>query len=297
MLEIRCVTDVQNDLGEGPWWDAATGSLWWVDAWRSRLWRHRPHDESVESHALPAPIASEPLGSMVLDAQGRVVCATRSDFWRVDLMHGKANHIAAAEHDRPPSNRLNDGKCDRLGRYWCGSLNTDWTKTTGALYRLDANAGCTRVIDQHGLSNGIAFSPDDRHFYFADTAAGVVWRFDFDLASGSLSNRRVFINMSHIAGMVDGATVDADGHYWCALFGAGAVARFDPAGRLVSRIELPTRDPTMCSFGGANFDTLFVTTARRFLDQAQREAQPWAGALLAIHGHGARGLPEPCFAG
>lgn len=295
MVEVTCVAQAENALGEGPWWDAAGGELWWVDAWRSRLWRHRPLDGLIEQHALPPPIESEPLGSMVLDGQGRVVCATRRDFWRVDLTRHEASVIAAAEHDRSPTNRLNDGKCDRTGRFWCGSLNTDWSRATGALYRLDAGK-VVRVLESHGIANGIAFSPDDRYFYFADTGAGVVWRFDFDLPSGMLSNRQPFIDLSHIAGQVDGATVDADGHYWCALFGAGAVARFDPEGRLVRRIELPTRDPTMCTFGGTGLETLYVTTARRFLSRAQLEAQPLAGALLAIHQLGARGLVEPRYA-
>lgn len=297
MAEVLCVAPVENTLGEGPWWDVAQGALWWVDAWGSRLWCHRPSDGSLAAHALPAPIANEPLGSMVLDGHGRIVCATRRDFWRVDLARSEAQLIAAAEHDRPPSNRLNDGKCDRAGRYWCGSLNTDWSQATGALYRLDADGRVVRVIDDHGISNGIAFSPDDRTFYLADTRARVVWRFDFDLESGTLSSRRPFIDLAHVAGQVDGATVDADGHYWCALFGAGAIARFDPNGRLVSTIEVPTRDPTMCTFGGTDLETLYVTTARRFLQPAQLAAQPMAGALLAVHGLGVKGLPEPRYAG
>jgi len=277
--------------------DAAGQALWWIDAWGTRIWRNRPRDGSIESYALPAPIAGEPIGSIVLDAQGRIVCAMKRDFWRVDLERKEATLVAAAEHDRPSTNRLNDGKCDRAGRYWCGSLNTDWSVATGALYLLDAQRDVTRVIDEHGISNGIAFSPDDKRFYFADTRGSVVWQFDFDLAAGMLSNRRPFIDLAHIAGQVDGATVDSEGFYWCALFGAGAIACFDPQGRLVRRIDLPTLYPTMCTFGGAELDTLYVTTARRFLDAAQLAAQPLAGALFALRGLGAKGLAEPRYRG
>ncbi len=297
MIEIDSVVRADNTLGEGPWWDAAGQVLWWVDAWGSRLWRYRPEGASIESHLLPAPIAGEPIGSMVLDRQGHVVCAMRRDFWRVDPGWGEATLLAPGERDRPPSNRLNDGKCDRAGRYWCGSLNTDWSLATGALYCLDAKHTVTRIVDEHGISNGIAFSPDDRRFYLADTRSGVVWQFDFDLAAGRLSNRRVFIDLASIPGQVDGATVDSEGFYWCALFGAGAVARFDPQGRLVRRIEVPTRDPTMCTFGDADLGTLYVTTARRFLNAAQLAAQPLAGALLALRGLGVTGLEEPRYAG
>lgn len=293
--EVECVARVENTLGEGPWWDAAGQALWWVDAWQSRLWRTAAGAAQPVSLQLPAPLAGEPIGSMVLDVEGRVVCAMRRDFWRVDPATGEAALLAEGERGRPPTNRLNDGKCDRVGRYWCGSLNTDWQQASGALYRLDPGGQVACVIASHGISNGIAFSPDDRVFYFADTSAGVVLRFDFDLASGTLANRRVFIDMRDAPGQLDGATVDAEGNYWSALFGAAAVACFDPAGRLVRRIDVPTRHPTMCTFGGPTLETLYVTTARRFLEPAELAAQPLAGSLFAIHGLGARGLPEPRF--
>ena len=297
MFEISCVARVENDLGEGPWWDVNGQALWWADAWNSRIWRHHPQEGSTQSYPLPAPVQEEPIGSIVLDHQGRIVCAAKRDFWRIDLERNEASLIAAAEHDRPSTNRLNDGKCDRAGRYWCGSLNTDWSHATGALYRLDTAHQVERVIDNHGISNGIAFSPDDRLFYYADSRDSMVWQFDFDLATGTLSNRRRFIDLTHIAGQVDGATVDANGCYWCALFGVGGVAQFDPKGRLVRRIDLPVQYPAMCTFGGAGLDTLYVTTARRFLDGAQLAAQPLAGSLLAVHGLGVKGLAEPRYGG
>ena len=297
MIDITCEARVANTLGESPWWDAQAQVLWWIDAWASTIWRFDPFGRALDSHALPAPIAGEPIGSITLDLQGRIVCAVRRAVWRVDLARREAVCLSAVEHDRPLSNRLNDGKCDRAGRFWCGSLNTDWSVASGALYRLDTDHRVTCAIESHGISNGLAFSPDDRYLYFADSGCGVVWRFDFDIGSGDLSNRRAFIGLADQPGQVDGATVDQDGHYWCALFGAGAIACFDPAGRLVRRIDLPTRDPTMCTFGGADLATLYVTTARRFLDATQQAAQPMAGALFAIHGLGVRGLAEPRFRG
>lgn len=295
MVEIECVARAGNILGEGPWWDVAGQALLWVDAWDSRVWTLEPGRGSVGSRKLPEPIADEPVGSIVLDTNGHLVCAMRRGFWRIDPDTNVATLVAECERGRPATNRLNDGKCDRAGRYWCGSLNTDWTQVSGALYRLEANGRVECVIDTHGISNGIAFSPDDRIFYFADTRAGMVWQFDFDLVTGALANRRPYIDMAHIAGQLDGATVDAEGYYWCALFGAGAVARFDPEGRLVRRVELPTRHPTMCTFGGADLGTLYVTSARRFLSPTELAAQPLAGALFSIQGLGVKGLSEPRF--
>lgn len=297
MIEVDCVFRAENDLGEGPWWDAEGGVLWWIDAWRGAFWRLDPATDTVSTQYLPAVVAGEPIGSMVLDRAGRIVCALRRGIWRLDLDRGTADLLATVEADRPASNRLNDGKCDRAGRYWCGSLNTDWAQRTGALYRLDTSGIATRCIDGHGVSNGLAFSPDDRHLYHADTMAGVVWRHAFALDEGRLGARELFIDLRSSGGRVDGATVDEAGHYWCALFGDGAIARFDPGGRLVQRIALPVRDPTMCTFGGPALDTLYVTTARRFLDQGALAEQPWAGALLAVHGLGVRGLPESRYVG
>jgi sugar lactone lactonase YvrE len=131
--------------------------------------------------------------------------------------------------------------------------------------------------------------------YLADTLAGTVWRYDFDLGSGAIAGRRPFISTAHIRGAVDGATVDADGCYWAALFRGGAVAQFDPDGKLMRHIGLPVSNPTMCAFGGPDLDVLFVTSASRFLDEARRRSQLLAGHAFAIHGLGVRGLPEPRF--
>ena len=131
--------------------------------------------------------------------------------------------------------------------------------------------------------------------YLADTLAAMVWRYEFDIAAGEIANRRLFVSTDPAGGAPDGATVDADGCYWSALFRGGAVAQFDPDGKLVRRVALPVSNPTMCAFGGPGLDVLYVTSARRFLDQTQLRAQPLAGRVFAIHGLGARGLPEPKF--
>jgi sugar lactone lactonase YvrE len=174
-------------------------------------------------------------------------------------------------------------------------VNTDHRTPTGALWRLEP--GREPVVMQDGLTvgNGIAWSVDGRLMYLADTFAGTVWQYDFDVATGAIANRRVFISTAHIRGGIDGATVDADGCYWAALFRGSAVAQFDPDGKLVRHIGLPVTNPTMCAFGGAGLDVLYVTSASRFLDAAQLRAQPLAGRLFAIHGLDVRGLPEPRF--
>lgn len=292
--DIACVSSAANDLGESPYWDSAKRRLYWIDAWRSQVHELDPATGETRCMELGIALGGLPIGSIGRHSAGGMIAGIKGGFWHLDPERGSARRIAAVEADRPATNRLNDGKCDRAGRFWCASVNTDHRSPTGALWRL---AGSDPVLMQDGLAigNGIAFSPDDRTMYLADTLTRRVWRYDFDLATGALANRRLFISTDHIAGFVDGATVDADGCYWAALFRGSAVAQFDPDGRLVRHVRLPVANPTMCVFGGPDLDILYVTSASRFLDEAAQRAQPLAGHLFAIEGLGVRGIAEPEF--
>jgi sugar lactone lactonase YvrE len=145
------------------------------------------------------------------------------------------------------------------------------------------------------VSNGMAFSPDDKTLVFGDSSGETVWKYDLDLDAGEIHNKRVFLSTQGFPWRVDGATFDADGYYWCALVGDSSIARFDPLGRLDRLVRLPVTHPTMCNFGGPNLDVLYVTSARALLTDAQLPQQPLAGALFAIHGLNARGVAEPLF--
>jgi sugar lactone lactonase YvrE len=294
-LNIACVSGVANDLGESPYWDAEAERLYWIDAWKTEVHALDPATGTTCCTDLTSALGGLPIGSIARHASGGMIGGVKSGFYHLDLDKRSASLISAVESDRPPTNRLNDGKCDRAGRFWCASVNTDHRTPSGALWRLEQ--GCDPVLMQDGLvvGNGIAFSCDDRVMYLADTFAGTVWRYDFDIATGEISDRRPFISTAHIRGYVDGATVDSDGCYWAALFRGGAVAQFDPDGKLVRHIRLPVSNPTMCAFGGPNLDVLYVTSASRFLDDEQLCAQPLAGRVFTIHGLDARGVPEPRF--
>lgn len=294
-LDIACVSSAANDLGESPYWDAGAQRLWWIDAWRTEVHALDPATGETRRTGLGPALGGLPIGSIGRHAAGGMIAGVKGGFWHLDPERRATRLIAAVEAERPATNRLNDGKCDRAGRFWCASVNTDHRTPSAALWRLEA--GRAPVLMQDGLTvgNGIAFGPDDRSMYLADTFTRTVWRYDFDIASGALANRRPFLSTAHINGFVDGATVDADGCYWAALFRGGAVAQFDPDGRLVRHIRLPVANPTMCAFGGPGLDILYVTSASRFLDEAQKRDQPLAGHVFAIAGLGARGLPEPAF--
>jgi sugar lactone lactonase YvrE len=288
------MSSMPNDLGESPYWDADAKRLYWIDAWRTKVFSFDPATGETRQTDLASALAGRPIGSIACHAAGGMISGIKGGFYHLDLDQGSARTIAAVESDRPATNRLNDGKCDRAGRFWCASVNTDRRTPSGALWRLTRS---DPALMQDGLTvgNGIAWSPDDRLMYVADTFAETVWQYDFDIAAGEIANRRRFISTAHIQGFVDGATVDSDGCYWAALFRGGAIAQFDPDGRLIRHIGLPVSNPTMCAFGGANLDVLYVTSASRFLDEAELRAQPLAGHVFAVHGVGARGIPEPKF--
>lgn len=294
-LDVACVSSAANDLGKSPCWDVDAQRLYWIDAWRAEVHAFDPATCRTSRADLGPALAGLPIGSIACKAGGGLVAGVRGGFYHLDLDPPAARLIAAVEADRPSTNRLNDGKCDRAGRFWCASVNTDHRTPTAALWRLEQGKAPVPMEDGLTVGNGIAWSPDDRRMYLADTLAGIVWQYDFDIADGALANRRPFISTAHIRGFVDGATVDADGCYWAALFRGGAVAQFDPDGKLVRHIRLPASNPTMCTFGGPGLDVLYVTSASRFLDEAQRRDQPLAGCLFAIEGLGTRGLAEPRF--
>lgn len=294
-LDIACVSSAADDLGKSPYWDVEAQRLYWIDAWRSRIHALDPATGATRCMDLASALAGLPIGSIGRHAAGGMIAGVKGGFYHLDPECGTARLVAAVERERPATNRLNDGKCDRAGQFWCASVNTDHRSATGALWRLDPDEEPVLMVDGLVVGNGIAWSVDDRSMYLADTFTRIVWRYEFDVATGALANRQPFISTAHIRGFVDGATVDADGCYWAALFAGGAVAQFDPDGRLVRHIGLPVANPTMCAFGGPSLDTLYVTSASRFLDAAQRLDQPLAGHLFAIDGLGARGLAEPAF--
>ncbi|NKB60033.1 MAG: SMP-30/gluconolactonase/LRE family protein [Alphaproteobacteria bacterium] len=289
--EVECIVECANILGEGPIWHPKEQALYWCDNLKPSIQRYDPATGAVTAWPLEKQV-----GSIVFREQGGVAAGMEHGFCFIYLDSGTIEEIVDPEADLS-GNRLNDGKCDRAGRYWCGSMDAALKSPTAALYRFDPDKSCHRMDDGFTVSNGIAFSPDDKVMYFSDSRADTVYAYDFDLASGMIANRRVFISTKDIAGRVDGATVDADGFYWCAHIHAGEIARYDPDGALERTIPLPVRHPTMCTFGGENLDTLYVTSSTKFLEPGKAEKQPLAGGLFAVRDVGATGLVEPFFAG
>lgn len=288
--EIKCAAPVKNKLGESPIWCPIDQALFWVDIEAGLLQRFDAQTGAVRSWRMP-----ERIGSFALCEHGGAVVALASGFALFDFETGAIERLAAPEKENP-RNRFNDGKCDRAGRFWAGTMDDQLSEHTGALYRLDPDRACRRMASGIGIPNSIAWSPDDRVFYFADTMDRTIYVYDFDRASGAIANRRVFCTMDGQPGTPDGSTVDAEGCLWNAQWDGWRLVRYDPKGRIERIIALPVQKPTSCMFGGPDLATLYVTSAVWDLEGAALAAQPLAGALLAID-VGIRGLPEPRFAG
>lgn len=290
MEEVSCVLDAKALLGEGPLWDAADRALHWVDIKRREIHRFDPATGRDEKWSTP-----EDVGSLALRERGGLVVALTSGFHFFDPATGEIVPIAKPELDRA-TNRFNDGKPDRQGRFWAGSMDDREAAPTGALYRLDADLSCTRLVDGVVCSNALCWSPDSRTLYYADSGRRIVWAWDFDAADGTIDNRRVFIELPKGEGVPDGATVDAEGFVWLAQWNGWRVTRYDAKGRVDRVVRLPVQCPTCPMFGGSKLDVLYVTSASNKLTPEQRQAQPLAGGIFAIDPR-VRGLPEARFKG
>jgi sugar lactone lactonase YvrE len=279
--------NVDCALGESPVWVAERGQLIFVDITGRKLYRHDPLTGSVEHVSV-----DEDIGCVAVARGGGYVAGMRSGIWLLNESGTKRRKLVSNAEDQG-SSRFNDGRVDPQGRYLAGTLDESKKLGNAGLYRCDSR-GLVRLDSGFMTSNGLAFSPDGRSLYFSDTPRFVIYRYDYDPATGESSNRREFVRLEPTAtdrGRPDGAAVDADGCYWSSLYEGSRVARFDPAGKLMSTHALPVRCPTMPAFGGADLKTLFVTTAR--------EKSPPPGVAAGGQVYSLRvdvpGLPNPLF--
>jgi sugar lactone lactonase YvrE len=290
---VECVVDARALLGEGTLWDPRAQCLWWLDIYSNVIHRYDPSTGQNESFRTPR----RP-GCLAIRESGGLVVAMGDGFHFFNPTGVGFEPIADAEAHLTET-RMNDGKTDRQGRFWSGTVfeaQGESPRAIGALYRLDADFSCHRIIEAVMCANGLAWSPDGRVMYFTDSGTPHVWAWDFDAATGQVHNRRIFIDLSPLNAVGDGATVDADGCYWLTLPMKSRIQRYDPKGRLMHTIELPTDAPTCCEFGGKGLDTLYVTTATLGRAPAELQGQPLAGGLFALD-VGIKGVPARPFPG
>lgn len=286
----QCIWNAQAKLGEGPMWSVREQALYWVDILGHRLHRYSTtegqrtwqFDEEITTVAERAEV-------------DELIITRRHGFARFDPKTESLAPLLQVETDMP-GNRFNDGKCDRLGRFWAGTMDFGCEQPTGSLYCLTPDLRCERMDSGYAVTNGPTWSADHRTMYHNDSVNGRVYAFDFDLASGRVSNKRLFLQFSKEEGSPDGMTTDADGGLWIAHWGASKLTRHDPEGKVLCSVELPCSQITSCAFGGPDFRTLYITSAANGLSPEQLEREPLAGGLFALEIDIA-GLPANQFRG
>lgn len=274
-------------LGECPLWDERAACLWWVDI-RQPAIRRLAAEGAVATWPMPALV-----GSIALVEDGRLLVALPHQLALFDPRTATLEPYLDPPA-MPPGHRFNDGRCDRQGRFWVGSMHNETRAPEGVLFCLEGRE-LRPVLPGICIPNSLAFSPDGRTMYFADSLRYALYAYDYDPARGTLGAQRVLAS-TQPPGFPDGSTVDADGFLWNAEFNAARVVRYAPDGRIDRVLPMPVSRPTCCAFGGPQLDVLYVTTASQQMTPEELEAQPLAGALLALD-VGVRGLPEPRFAG
>jgi sugar lactone lactonase YvrE len=302
---IECVLQCENHLGESPIWDVEEGVFYWVDGTGRRvdkpsIWRLDPKTGDVRNWSLDHDV-----GALALRKDGGAVLALDDGFYFFDFDSGDLELITLIEADEPRS-RLNDGKCDRRGRFIAGGMDDKEELPLCSLWTLDSDLSTRKLAEGIICTNGPCWSPDDKIFYVADTFQEEFWAYDYDLETGTATNRRVFATTRSSAGIADGSTVDAEGCLWNAELATGELVRYTPDGETERRIGMPVRNITSVNFGGPNLDEIYVTSMARVAHPGAEahghfnvEAKPQfgAGSLFRVRGLGIQGVAEPRFAG
>lgn len=300
MADIKLLVDCRNHLGEGPVWDAREQRLYWVDSTACEIWSCKEDGSDPRTFYVPTFI-----GSIALRESGGAVLAAADGFSFYDFATQEVTPIANPLADTP-GYRFNDGKVDRAGRFFAGTMGNDFDPADvsiprepgnqGSLYRLDPDLTVTEIDTGMICSNGPCWSADNSTFYFGDSEHKVIWAYDYDLGSGCATNKRVHISDQNHARTVDGATVDSEGFLWSAKVLGGRIIRYAPDGSIDRELDVPVRNVTSLTFGGRTMDTLYFTSMSKPV-RGVPNTQQGAGGLFAVHGLGVKGIPEPRFAG
>ncbi|XP_033737419.1 regucalcin-like [Pecten maximus] len=299
MLVEAVIKNGAQTTGEGPHWDEETGTLLYVDIWEGDVHRWNPStgvDQKVHLGGPVTFIVPSKKGGYII-GQNRSICHLDWDSEKLDTLHTVEEGTA---------NRFNDGKCDRNGRLWTGTMGVElkdgMEEERGTLYSVDGISGLRSHIDKVTISNGMAWSADNKTMYFIDSPLKVIYAFDYKAETGNISNKRVAIHV--VNGFPDGMTIDTEDKLWVACFSAGRVVRYDPeTGNELRVIEIPSKRTTSCCFGGDNFDDLYVTSCAKHvsveeltLSEVLKE-EPLAGSVFRVTGLGVRGQAASKYTG
>lgn len=287
-MQISRLDLPRRSVGEGPVWDEAEQALYYIDILERKVLRWHPASGEQREWTVP-----DMIGSMALRQQGGAIVALVNGIHALDLDSGELSPLALME-PADPAIQLADGKVDRAGRFIFGTSHRKAAEPVGGLFSLDRGT-ISRLDSGMTLGNGPCWSPDDRTLYHADSMAQAIYAYDYDIATGAASNRRLFFDTSDYGPIPDGATIDAHGNMWVAICEGGVVLCLSPAGEVLRVIEMPTMLPASCMFFGPELDRLFVPSIDpSFLGREPAEGDGWN---YVIDGLGVQGLPEPRYHG
>ncbi|HMS00310.1 MAG TPA: SMP-30/gluconolactonase/LRE family protein [Anaerolineales bacterium] len=285
MTKVEILYDTNAKLGEGPVWDSRTQTLYWVDILNKRIYANADVIAELDDF----------IGCLATRQRGGLVLTKRLSFWTFDLLTASSTFLAAPA-DEPVTNRFNDGKCDSRGRFLAGTMDLNETDPTGSLYSFDGKS-ITKLLSDVTISNGLTWSADGKTFYYIDTPTREVKAYDYDLESGAIANPRVAATIPASLGWPDGMTSDSQGNLWIAMWGGAQITKWNPhTGQLLEQIPVPALQPSSCAFGGKNMNELFITSARKGLDDAALTKYPLSGGVFRVETN-VEGLPMFEFTG
>lgn len=301
-MQAELLLEAQAALGEGPAWDAQTGTLYWVDILGKRIhaWKDG-RDNFLQLEEFVGCVAPRRDGGLIAALHASFVTfegdVLQNVFSQSPAKSPSAPQTVLAPVSEPATNRFNDGKCDPAGRLLAGTMDLNEKDASGNLYSLEAGKSPRKILDGIRISNGLAWSPDYKTFYHIDTPTRQVRAYDYDLETGDISNPRLALEVPESMGWPDGMTSDMDGRLWIALWGGARLSKWDPATRqLEAEVAIPALHISSCVFGGPRCDILYVTSARVGMDESALAKYPLSGGLFQIQTQ-TEGMPTFKFSG
>ena len=284
-MNIELLYDSKATLGEGPIWDARTQNLYWIDILKKQV--YAGGDVLAELDEFIGCIAPRQSGGLIL--------TKRASFASLEFDPVRTALILSLSNE-PTNNRFNDGKCDPRGRFLAGTMDINEKNPTGSLYSFDGKS-VTKILDDITISNGMAWSPDHKTFYYIDTPTRIVRAFDYDSETGGIANPRAAVSVPEVLGWPDGMTSDTQGNLWIAMWGGAKMTKWNPnTGELLEQIPVPALNVSSCVFGGKNMNELYITSARKGLDEAALAKYPLTGGVFRLETD-VEGMPTFEFAG
>jgi sugar lactone lactonase YvrE len=277
MVQVELTYESKSILGEGAFWDHKNERLYWVDIDGLKVHIYDPKTKENRSFDTPTQV-----GTVVPKNKNEAVIALADGVYMLNTDTGAINLLSDVE-SAMTYNRFNDGKCDPNGNLWVGSMHIEQSSPKANLYKVDPLGKATKMLDSITISNGIVWTQDKKTMYYIDTPTGHIRAFDFDPINSTISNERVAVVVPESLGYPDGMTIDSEDKLWVGLWNGNSVARFDPiSGTLMSKIEVPAHNVTSCSFGGKNFEILYITTASVDMTEEEHKKYPLAGSLFEV---------------